>query len=175
MARPVLRQVSFDDAELRTQAAGLRRNPRLEAIAKLLDAQRELIEKVARDLKTGLKKPRTGRAGLSPFQVLRAFALQRIENLDLRSLSERIGDGISWRIFAGFDSQPVPRHDAFNRAFNRLRADTIRQINDAVVQWAVDAGLEWSSPFIVVTHNRARHRSFASGKRMVSGAKIALG
>ena len=140
MARPVLRQVSFADAELRTRAAG--RSPRLEAIAKLLDAQRELIEKVARDLRTGLKSPRTGRDGLSAFQVLRAFVLQRIENLDLRSLSERIGDGISWRIFAGFDSQPVPRHDAFNRAFNRLTADTIRQINGEVVEWAVKAGLE---------------------------------
>lgn len=140
MARPVLRQVSFADAELHTQAAG--RNPRLESIAKLLDAQRELIEKVACDLRTGLRKPRTGRQGLSAFQVLRAFVLQRIENLDLRALSERIGDGLSWRIFSGFDSAPVPRHDAFNRAFNRLSADTIRQINDKVVKWAVDAGLE---------------------------------
>jgi IS5 family transposase len=140
MARPALRQVSFADAELRTQAAG--RSPRLEAIAKLLDAQRELIEKVAQDLRTGLKRPRTGRDGLSAFQVLRAFVLQRIENLDLRSLSERIGDGISWRIFAGFDSQPVPRHDAFNRAFNRLTADTIRQINGEVVKWAVEVALE---------------------------------
>jgi len=140
MARPVLRQVSFADAELRSQAAG--RNPRLEAIAKLLDAQRGLIERVAQDLRTGLKKPQTGREGLSAFQVLRAFVLQRIENLDLRSLSERIGDGISWRIFAGFDSLPVPRHDAFNRAFNRLSADTIRQINGEVVKWALEAGLE---------------------------------
>jgi len=140
MARPVLRQVSFGDVELRAQAVG--RNPRLEAIAKLIDAQRDLIEKVARDLRTGLKKPRTGRAGLSPFQVLRAFVLQRMENLDLRSLSERISDGISWRIFARFDTQAVPRHQAFNRAFNRLSADTIRQINSAVVKWAVDAGLE---------------------------------
>lgn len=140
MARPVLRQVSFADAELRTRAAG--RNPRLEAIAKLLDTQRELVEKVAQDLRAGLKNPRTGREGLSAFQVLRAFVLQRIENLNLRALSERIGDGISWRIFAGFDSQPVPRHDAFNRAFNRLTADTIRQINDEMVKWAVDAALE---------------------------------
>ncbi len=140
MARPELRQDSFADAELRAQAAG--RNPRLEAIAKLLGAQGELIEKVAQDLRSGLKKPRTGRMGLNAFQVLRSFVLQRIENLDLRSLSERIGDGISWRIFAGFDCQPVPRHHAFNRAFNRLTADTIRQINCAVVKWAVDAGIE---------------------------------
>jgi IS5 family transposase len=84
MARPGWRQVSFGDAELRAQAAA--RNPRLQMIAKLLDDRRELIEKVAHDLRRGLKNPRTGRMGLSPFQVLRAFVLQRIENLDLRSL-----------------------------------------------------------------------------------------
>lgn len=140
MARPILRQDSFADAELRQQNAG--RNAKLETIAKLLDSQRQLIEKVAADLRTGLKKPRTGRTGLNPFQVLRAFVLQRIEDLDLRSLSERIADGISWRIFTGFDAQPVPRHHAFNRAFNRLQAETVRQINDEVVSWAVEAGLE---------------------------------
>ena len=59
MARPALRQVTFADAELRTQAAG--RMPRLEAIGKLLDSRREIIEKVAQDLSAGLKKPRTGR------------------------------------------------------------------------------------------------------------------
>jgi IS5 family transposase len=140
MARHVLRQISFADAELRTEAVG--RSPRLATIAKFLDEQGDLIELVARDLAAGLKKPRMGRAGLSPVQVLRSFILRRIENLDLRSLSERITDGISWRIFAGFDSQRVPGHDAFNRAFNRLTADTIRKINDQVVKWAVGAGLE---------------------------------
>ncbi|HJW76160.1 MAG TPA: ISNCY family transposase [Thermoleophilia bacterium] len=140
MARPIPRQDSFADAELRQQSAG--RNSKLETIAKLLDSRRQLIEKVAADLRKGLKKPGTGRTGLNPFQVLRAFVLQRIENLDLRSLSERIADGISWRIFTGFDAQPVPRHHAFNRAFNRLRAETVRQINDEVVNWAVEAGLE---------------------------------
>ena len=140
MARPEWRQVSFGDAELRTQAAA--RNPRLQMIAKILDGRRDLIEKVAHDLRVGLKNPRTGRTGLSPFQVLRAFVLQRIENLDLRSLSERIADGVCWRVFAGFDTQPVPRHHAFNRAFNRLTANTVRQVNEEVVRYAVEAGME---------------------------------
>jgi IS5 family transposase len=149
MARPVVRQVSFADAELRAKAAD--RNPRLTVIAKLLDARPELVNKVARDLRVGLQKPRTGRNGLSPFQVLRALVLQRIEDLDLRSLAERIADGIAWRVFAGFDSQPVPRHDAFNRAFNRLSPDTIHQISDQLVEWAVEAGLEDGSRLRVDT------------------------
>jgi hypothetical protein len=36
----------------------------------------------------------------------------------------------------------VPRHDAFHRGFNRLTPETLKAINDLVVQAAVDLGLE---------------------------------
>jgi len=36
----------------------------------------------------------------------------------------------------------VPKHDAFNRAFNRLTPETLQAVNDAVIQAAVDLGLE---------------------------------
>src|SRR3989442_256057 len=39
-------------------------------------------------------------------------------------------------------AQPVPRHNAFNQAFNRLRSTTVERLNDAVVEAAVDDGLE---------------------------------
>ena len=35
-----------------------------------------------------------------------------------------------------------PKHDAFNRGFNRLRPETLKVANDLVVQAAVDLGLE---------------------------------
>jgi IS5 family transposase len=37
---------------------------------------------------------------------------------------------------------PVPRHDAFHRGFNRLTPETLKAINDLVVQAAVELGLE---------------------------------
>src|SRR5947209_7363576 len=40
------------------------------------------------------------------------------------------------------ESQPVPKQDAFNRAFNRLTPETLRDINQLVVQAAVQLGLE---------------------------------
>jgi IS5 family transposase len=36
----------------------------------------------------------------------------------------------------------VPQHHAFHRDFNRLTPDTLRAINDLVVQAAVDLGFE---------------------------------
>ena len=46
------------------------------------------------------------------------------------------------RRFTGFNSQRVPKHDAFNRAFNKLRPQTLQALNDLVLKAAVDLGLE---------------------------------
>src|SRR5262249_36425399 len=50
-----------------------------------------------------------------------------------------------------FHCQPVPKHQAFHRDFNRLTPDTLRAINDLVVQAAVDLGLEDGSKLRVDT------------------------
>ncbi len=75
-------------------------------------------------------------------QVLRSLVLQRVKNWDYRELRERIADGLSLRRFTDFYSSCVPKHDAFNRAFNRLTPQTLRAINEAIVQVAVKSGLE---------------------------------
>src|SRR5215468_4204695 len=66
----------------------------------------------------------------------------RIKNWDYRELRERIRDGYTLRKFTGFYSRPVPKHNAFNQAFNRLTAATVQKINDAIIQAAVEDGLE---------------------------------
>jgi IS5 family transposase len=66
----------------------------------------------------------------------------RVKNWDYRELRERINDGHTLRTFTDFDSRRVPQHDAFHRAFNRLTPDTLQAINQAVIQAAVQLGLE---------------------------------
>ena len=140
MSRAAARQVSFADWELMRQ--GMRLEPLLQAISDFLGDQQEMIERVRRDLVRGLKRPGTGRRGLTPQQVLRALVLMRVKNWDYRELRERIADGYTLRQFTEFYCQPVPKHDAFNRGFNRLTPDTLKAVNDLVVQAAVDLGLE---------------------------------
>jgi IS5 family transposase len=133
-------QPSFADLELQAQGLGL--DATLQTIATLLEAHPGLVDVVLADLQRGLRRPRTGRPGLTAEQVLRTFILQRVKNWDLRELRERTADGYTLRIFTGFFSAPVPRHDALHRAFLRLTPDTVRALNDLVIQWAVAQGLE---------------------------------
>jgi len=79
------------------------------------------------DLERGLKNPATGRNGLTAQQVLRSLILQRVKNWDLRELRERIADGYTLRDFTHFFANPVPKHDAFHHAFNRL---TLQSLSD---------------------------------------------
>ena len=133
-------QLSFADLELQFQ--GVQLDPILGTISEFLDQHLTLIEQVRKDLERGLKNARTGRNGIAPSQVLRSLVLMRVKNWDYRELQERINDGFTLRSFTAFDSQPVPKHDAFNRAFNRLTPETLRDINQLVVQAAVQLGLE---------------------------------
>jgi len=140
MGRGPHRQRSFADLEF--QAQGITLDATLQAIGDFLDTQGALVALVHADLVRGLRRPATGRPGLSAVQVLRAFVLQRVKHWDLRELRARIADGYTLRRFTGFDSQAVPGHDAFQRAFTRLTPATVRALNDAVVQAAVTRGLE---------------------------------
>src|SRR6201981_2045850 len=134
------RQMSFADLELMQQ--NVRLEPLLEVISTFLDSQHEMIERVRRDLVGGLKQPGKGRSGLTAVQVLRSLLLMRVKNWDYRKLRERIADGVTLRQFTGFYCDPVPKHDAFNRSFNRLAPQTLKTINDLVVKAAVKLGLE---------------------------------
>jgi transposase, IS5 family len=133
-------QISFADGELLQQ--GIVLEPLLQSISDFLDDHEEMIEAVRRDLERGLKNPATGRDGLTPQQVLRSLILMRVKNWKYRELRERIADGYTLRQFTDFYCQPVPKHDAFNRAVNRLTPQTLRAVNELVVQAAVDLGLE---------------------------------
>lgn len=149
MTRAAHPQITFADLEFIRQGVDL--DPILKRISEILDGQPKIVALVRQDLERGLKKPGTGRRGLTPEQTLRSYVLRRIKNWDYRELHERIADGYSLRRFTRFYSSEVPKHDAFQQAFNRLRPETVRAINDGVVRDAVDLGLEDGSKLRVDT------------------------
>ena len=126
MSRILHQQISF--ADLEWQRLGIPLDPTLQAVADFLDRQQRLVEEVRKDLERGLKNPRAGREGMAPSQVLRSLVLMRIKNWDYRELRERIDDGLTLRSFTQFDSHPVPKHDAFNRAYCRITPQTLQEM-----------------------------------------------
>jgi len=149
MSRLANPQLSFADWELLRQGVVL--EPSLAAIADFLDEHEAIIEAIRGDLRCGLKRPDSGRKGLTAQQVLRSLILMRVKNWDYRELRERIADGLTLRQFADFNAQPVPKHDAFQRAFTRLTPQTLKLINELLVQAAVAMGLEDGSKLRVDT------------------------
>ena len=139
MRRQRKQQMSFSQLELTAKA---KLNPVLEGISELLDQATDLVKAVHNDLVKGLRNPGKGRKGLNAEQVLRAFILQRVKNLPLRELAERIDDGLSMREFTRFFWDDVPGHDAFHRAFARICPETMKLINEVVVQLAVELDME---------------------------------
>ncbi len=140
MSRSAASQLSFADWELMRQ--GLKLEPLLGVIADFLDDHEELVTRIHGDLRRGLKRPDTGRSGMAPRGVLRSLVLMRVKNWDYRELRERIADGYTLRLFTGSGCRPVPKHNAFHRAFVRLTPATLRAVNELVVKAAVDLGLE---------------------------------
>jgi len=140
VSRAAKLQVSFADFELMQQ--GLVLEPLLDAISDFLDDHEEMIAAIHRDLREGLTKPNTGRRGLTPRQILRSLVLMRVKNWDYRELRERIADGLTLRQFTDFYCDPVPKHDAFHRAFIKLTPETLKVVNDLLIQAAVGLGLE---------------------------------
>lgn len=133
-------QVSFADLEFIRQ--GVEMEPVLRNISDFISQHAGLVERVRQDLERGLKNPTTGRNGLTAQQVLRSLTLQRVKNWDLRELRERIADGYTLRGFTHFFANPVPKHDAFHRAFNHLTPQSLEAINERLVRAAVAGGLE---------------------------------
>src|ERR1700674_2998799 len=57
---------------------GVRLGPLLHGIGVFLDDQKEMIERVRSDLVRGLKKPGSGRRGLTPQQIAGSHARQEL-------------------------------------------------------------------------------------------------
>lgn len=129
-------------ADLAFMAQGIQLDPVLDQILEFVQQNSALVEAVRQQLNQGLKKPQSGRPGLTAEQTILSLILMRYKNWDYRELRERIADGYTLRRFTQFYSNPVPQHDAFNRAHHRLTPETMKLVNEAVVQGAVSAGLE---------------------------------
>jgi len=140
MSRATTQQISFADWELMQQ--DVRLEPMLQAISDFLADQKDIIERIRRNLVRGLKKPRSGRSGLTASQILRSLVLMRVKNWDYRELRERIADGVSLRRFTDFYCRPVPKHHSFQRGFVRLTPQSMKEVNALVVGAAVKLGLE---------------------------------
>jgi IS5 family transposase len=116
-----------------------------DMIASILEASPEIERRVWEDLtadkKGGRKKP-TGAKGMPAEQVVRFAVVKMKEQLSYRDLQARVADSICVRGFCLVGSDNVPVFTTLQENIKRIRPETWEAINDIVVGYAYDQGVE---------------------------------
>jgi IS5 family transposase len=113
----------------------------LGAISDLLDENPQICQWVWEDLTRGTSS--RGAKGLTAEQVLRALILKQMHRFSYEELTFYIADSVSFRYFChvGLDSE-LPSRSALAAAIKALRPETLERINQALLEKALECGLE---------------------------------
>ncbi len=115
----------------------------LEAISKILDANRGMAEAVAEDLVRGMTNPETGSRGMSGDQVLRVLILKQMKGFSYEELHFHLMDSGTYRTVCRFGvMEEVPARATLAENVKKVRAETLEQVNRELLSHAKAAGVE---------------------------------
>lgn len=113
----------------------------LKAMSQWLDAHRDLLNLVARNLRRhGVKE--TGRQGLPAEAVLRCALLKQYRQLSYEELAFHLEDSASFRAFARLPWGWSPRKSVLHKTISAIRAETWEEINKVLLASARRESLE---------------------------------
>lgn len=116
-----------------------------DTISGILDARPEINLLVFTDLTTypnGKAKKNTGAGGMAAAAVLRFAVVKMVLALSYRELHDRVEDSIALREFCGIPFGPIPSFTTLQNNIKQLRDTTLQRINEIIVQYAMDQGIE---------------------------------
>jgi IS5 family transposase len=109
--------------------------------ARILDASPEIAKAVHEDLLRGRRGDR-GRPGLSGDQVARIVMLKQMHGLSYRELGFHLQDSAAFRAFVGLGFEDRPSYQALQANVKRMRPETWELINQTLIRFARDQGIE---------------------------------
>jgi IS5 family transposase len=115
-------------------------NQKLKKISAIIDANPALLAAVHADLTEGSTD--SGSHGVSAERVLRCAILKQYKQYSYRELWERLKDGVSFRWFTRFYSDPIPHYTTLQKAIKSIKAETWSGINNVLVLYAQKRKLE---------------------------------
>lgn len=116
----------------------------LEAIGRTLDV---VLEQVApaihADLVRGLKKPGSGRRGMTARQVVAVLVIKQMTAFSYEELAFHLADSDSYRRLVGYGlGDQAPSAKTLQRNIKKLRPETLEQLNLALNRYARAQGIE---------------------------------
>jgi IS5 family transposase len=113
----------------------------LEEISRILDENPEINELVYADLIRDVD-PDKGNEGLSAEQVLRALIVRQSHDYTYDELAYHLGDSMGFRWFCRLEVDEEPSSSALQRDIKKVRAETMEAINQILIGYAKDNGIE---------------------------------
>ena len=140
-----MRQAYQTQPSLRESWLDLDHARELKTISELLDLEPRINELILRDLRaaSGAQGARTGAAGMTAEQVVRALLLKQMNGFSYRELAFHLADSRSYRTFCRLgcgDKTPSKSTLAVN--IKALRAETLEQVHRLIVSVAEASGVE---------------------------------
>lgn len=113
----------------------------LQEIDRILDAIPNLVERVYTDLVQGID-PSRGREALASEQVLRTLIVKQANDYTYEDLEFYLADSPTYRWFCRLDCNQCSKKSSMQRAIKRLSPETLEAINQDVVRYALEQGIE---------------------------------
>ena len=134
MREKIIAQRTLFDHAINLLIQVFKPSKKLKKMSAILDDNPLLLASVYADLTEGSSD--SGSHGMSAEQVLRCAILKQYKQHSYRELWERLEDGISFRWFTRFNSDPIPHYTTLQKAIKSIKAGTWALINEALVSYA---------------------------------------
>lgn len=109
----------------------------LEAMSEVLDQLPDVVERVHADLVRGLRKPGTGRKGMSAEQVLRVLLLKQMKGFSYDELAFELTSSLCYQAFCRLGAaEHTPKKSSLQRDIKRIRHETLEWINGQLIDYA---------------------------------------
>lgn len=114
----------------------------LGAMDKLLDEMPEVLKKIQEDLNKGIKSQRGRESKINAEQSLRCAVLMIVRQYKYRELAYEVEGNLLYRQFTRFYGAEIPHFTTIERAIKSIGAETVEEINKALVGIGIKKNIE---------------------------------
>jgi hypothetical protein len=140
MRKKIVAQRSLFDQAIDLLISIFKPEKKLIKMDAIIDANPDIITAVHVDLTECVMD--YGSHGISIEQVVRSAILKQWKRYSYRELYERLNDGVSFRWFSRFYSDPIPHFSTLQKVIKSIKDETWSRINEILVRHAREKKLE---------------------------------
>lgn len=140
MRKHIVSQRSLFDQAIHLLIGVFKPSRRLTKMSAIIDANPDILAAVHADLTRDSSD--SGSFGMSSERVLRCAVLKQYKQYSYRELWGRLKDGVSFRWFTRFYSEPIPHYTTLQKAIKSIKAETWARINETLLVYAREKKLE---------------------------------